>query len=385
MEKLIVNDWHRAPNDPFERAVILRATAAPEGLDIERLRFVEAGRFGFATEGGHIASLVTGGAELEVRGQRAPLRLASGTHLYLPPGADAGLRAEAGSELVIVSAPTEAQTRGRELIVRDERFLSACASAAQSLRWILTPQYLSRRIFLHHDKTLLSKSGHPISWFHTTMFDVTGLPKNEDGESVFKMSYNSRTEINVCYEVHGEARVRMALHPYARTGQAWGPWLELSGDTSYHLNEAAKGPEEEWIEDPETGVRRPYRNKHEVRSEGHVSLFCLFDPAPTGVERHKPGEYSDYEPISEVTSRPEYATLQREISRFDEMIDRLSMARALGELDAHRGSAPWQIYEQGSSAQTAIEQALFAALQGEGTGRDRVIARWLRDRDPTLM
>jgi hypothetical protein len=45
------------------------------------------------------------------------------------------------------------------------------------LRWVITPQYLSRRIFLHHDPTLLSKSGHPVSWFHTTMFDVAGLPK----------------------------------------------------------------------------------------------------------------------------------------------------------------------------------------------------------------
>ena len=84
---------------------------------------------------------------------------------------------------------------------------------------LLTLQYLSRRIFLHHDPTLLSKSGNPVSLFHTTMFDVDGLPKNEDGEPVFKMSYNSRTEFNVCYDVKGIARVRMAEHPYKATNQ----------------------------------------------------------------------------------------------------------------------------------------------------------------------
>jgi hypothetical protein len=39
------------------------------------------------------------------------------------------------------------------------------------------------------------------------MFDVAGLPKNEEGDSVFKMSYNSRTEFNVCYDVKGKAKV----------------------------------------------------------------------------------------------------------------------------------------------------------------------------------
>ena len=46
------------------------------------------------------------------------------------------------------------------------------------------------------------------------MFDVAGLPVNEDREPVFKMSYNSRTEVDVCYDVKGTARVRMAQHPY---------------------------------------------------------------------------------------------------------------------------------------------------------------------------
>ena len=146
------------------------------------------------------------------------------------------------------------------------------------------------------------------------MFDMAGLPGNEDGEPVFKMSYNSRTEFNVCYDVKGAARVRMAQHPYTETEQRWGPWLPLDGDSTYHLNEPAGGPEEECLIDTTTGNRQFYRNKHEVHIvNGQVTLFCLFDPAPTGVERHRPGEYSDYEPLSQVLGTGAYETHQREM------------------------------------------------------------------------
>src|SRR5262249_18756391 len=148
------------------------------------------------------------------------------------------------------------QARGRNLLLRDETFLAACAAGSQSLRWVLTPQYLSRRVFLHHDPILLSKSGNPVSWFHTTMFDVIGLPNNDEGEPVFKMSYNSRTEFNVIYDVEGEARVRFARHPYRSAGQVWEPWQPIDGDTTYHLNEAAGGPDEECEIDEATHARR---------------------------------------------------------------------------------------------------------------------------------
>ena len=177
-------------------------------------------------------------------------------HLYIPPGMPLAIEAGKGTELVRVSCPDASRARGTELLVRNEKYLAACAAPSQSLRWILTPQYLSRRVFLHHDRTLLSRSGNPVSWFRTTMFDVGGLPGNEDGEPVFKMSYNSRTEFNVCYDVKGTARVRMALHPYSDSGQTWGPWQRLDGDATYHLNETAGGPEEECRIDAKTGKRR---------------------------------------------------------------------------------------------------------------------------------
>lgn len=374
MEQVIRNQWRRDAGGAFEQAAILRRDVHPEGLDVGRVRFVAAGRLTASPDEAHLVSTLRGRGTLFI-GSDGPLRLEPGVHVYLPPGQPSTLELEAGSELVRVSAPAS-QARGRRLLVRDETFVAACASASHSLRWVLTPQYLSRRVFLHHDQALLSRSGHPVSWFHTTMFDVTGLPTNEDGEPVFKMSYNSRTEFNVCYDVAGTARVRMAQHPYLERRQAWGPWQPIDGDATYHLNEAVDAPAVEWRVD-DRGTRRPFRNKHEVYIErGHVSLFCLFDPAPTGVERHRPGEYSDYEPIEDVLATPEYTVHKREIARYDEMLDGLSLAKARGELASAEGGALWQCYLEGRRTQQAIEAQLSHRLAADGSGRERAIARW---------
>lgn len=381
MQKVMKNEWRRGADAPFETAPILAHDTHPEGLDLDRVRFVGDGQLEVRPEVGHILSVIRGGGLLHVTSEPEPLAIGEGVHLYLPAGAGAQLECTAGSELVRLCAPTAERAPGKRILLRDERFVGACATTGHTLRWTLTPQYLSRRIFLHHDTTLVSKRMDPISWFRTTMFDVSGLPPNADGESVFKMAYNSRTEINVCYEVVGETKVRFASHPYSRAGsaseQAWGPWVELTSDSSYHLNEEADGADAEWTED--AGVRRCSRNKHEVRvADGrHVSLFCLFDPAPTGVERHHPGEYSDYEPLSTVITRPEYAVHRREIDRFDAMVDTLSIAKARGRLDELRGSPAWQLYLDGRSAQLEIERTLHDALMAGGTGRERVIEPWM--------
>jgi hypothetical protein len=365
--KIIRNVWRREPGERIERATILRHDVHPEGLDVERLRFVEPASFVPGEDAGHIVSVLTGTGRLRAAdGDGRPLALGAGVHLYLPAGLASSIEAEAGTELLRVSAPGLAQARGRRLLLRDETFLSACAAGPTSLRWILTPQYLSRRVFLHHDEILLSRSGDPVSWFRTTMFDVSGLPPNQEGEPVFKMSYNSRTEFNVCYDVAGRARVRMAFHPYHPSEQRWGPWFGLDGDSTYHLDEAAGGEE-------------PLRNKHEVHIVGgHVTLFCLFDPAPTGIERHRPGEYSDYEPLSNILGTELYASFAREIARYDDMVDRLSMAKARGELEALEGTPAWELYRQGRQAQLAIERRLAETLRAAGDGRDRVIARWMQ-------
>ncbi len=380
MQKLIKNEWRRESGEPFARAQILKHDIHPEGLDVDRIRFSEAGRLTPGASVGHIISVLRGRGNLYVPGDgKQPLHLEAGVHLYLPPGLETALEAEPETEVLRVSSPTASQTRGKRLLLRDETFLAACASGSQLLRWILTPQYLSRRIFLHHDPILLSRSGNPVSWFRTTMFDVAGLPGNEDGEPVFKMSYNSRTEFNICYDVKGTARVRMAKHPYQYTNQLWGPWLSLDGDSTYHLNEAAGSSEEECRIDEKTQAKQFLRNKHEVHIvDGYVSLFCLFDPAPTGIERHQPGEYSDYEPLSHVLRTELYETYQREIARYDEMVDRLSLAKAMGKMNTLHATPLWQLYLHGREAQVAIEADLAKALAAEGSGRERVLTHWMQ-------
>ena len=380
MQKLIKNKWRRESGEPFMRAHILSHEVHPEGLDVDRIRFIEAGRLAPESSVGHLISVFRGSGRLHVEGDnRQSFHVEAGVHLYLPPGLVSVLNAEQGTELLHVRSISAAQARGKQMLLRDETFLAACASGSQLLRWILTPQYLSRRIFLHHDPVLLSKSGNPVSWFRTTMFDVAGLPHNEDGEPVFKMSYNSRTEFNVCYEVKGTARVRMAQHPYQETKQLWGPWLPLDGDSTYHLNEAAGSTEEECRIDEVTQTPQFLRNKHEVHIvDGYVTLFCLFDPAPTGVERHRPGEYSDYEPLSQVLGTKLYETHQREIARYDEMVDRLSLAKAMGTLNSLQGTPIWDLYVQGREAQAVIESELAKTLAAEGTGRAQVLAQWMQ-------
>lgn len=352
----------------------------PEGLDIDRVRFVETGSFTPKSSVGHIISVLQGRGKLHAAdADRQTFSLTAGVHLYVPPGLETILEAESGTDLLSVSSPSASQARGRRLLLRDETFIAACAFGTQSLRWIFTPQYLSRRIFLHHDQVLLSKCGNPVSWFRTTMFDVAGLPQNEDGEPVFKMAYNSRTECNVCYDVKGNARVRMAMHPYRETKQSWSPWFPLDGDSTYHLNEAAGSPEEESLIDASTGTRQFFRNKHEVHIvDGQVTLFCIFDPAPTGVERHRPGEYSDYEPLSQVLGTRAYETHQREISRYDEMVDALSVAKATGTLSKYQGTPVWELYQRGREAQAAIESEVAKTMITEGKGREKVLAPWMQ-------
>jgi hypothetical protein len=380
MQKLIKNNWRREPGEQFERLEILSHDIHPEGLDVDRIRFIKAGSLAPSEFVGHIISVMRGKGRLRLVGENGQiLHLDIGVHLYLPPGIASVIDMDPGGEILQVSSVSASQARSKRLILRDETFLSACAYGSHSLRWILTPQYLSRRIFLHHDPILLSKSGNPVSWFRTTMFDVAGLPVNQDGEPVFKMSYNSRTEFNVCYDVKGKARVRMAYHPYENTKQLWGPWFALDDDSTYHLNEAAGSPEEECQIDETTGTRQFLRNKHEVHIvNGHVTLFCLFDPAPTGIEKHRPGEYSDYEPLSQVIGTKLYETHHREIVRYDDMVDQLSIAKARGALSTLHGTPAWELYLQGRGAQAAIESELANKLAAEGNGRELVLAQWMQ-------
>ena len=145
------------------------------------------------------------------------------------------------------------------------------------------------------------------------------------------------------------------------------------------MNESAGSAEEECLLDEVTRTPRYLRNKHEVYIiNGHVTLFCMFDPAPTGVENHRPGEYSDYEPLAHVLGTESYENHQRVIAKYDEMVDQLSLAKAMGSLHTLRGTSIWELYLQGREAQKAIESELAKALTAEGRGREQVIARWMQ-------
>ena len=381
LPKVIRNEWRREANQPCTCAKILQHDVHPEGLDMERIRFIEPGEYRLDPGQGHILSVTRGRSGLSCpQAYEKTLRLGEGCHLYIPAGMESIFQPEADTEFLHVQPVEPSQAEGKKLLLRDEQFLSACASEGRALRWILTPQYLSRRVFLHNDTTLLSKSGNRVSWFRTTMFDVAGLPNNDEGEPVFKMSYNSRTEINVCYDVKGVARVRMARHPYRSPGQAWTPWFKLDSDSNYHLNESAGGPEEECYFDAVTQTMKYLRNRHEVYIiDGYVTLFCMFDPAPTGSERHHPGEYSDYESIKYVLGTPEYEIQQKELAKYDPMVDELSLAKAKGELDSCQGTPVWDLYLQGLGHQVDIEAQLAKELIDEGNGRERVLQKWMME------
>lgn len=372
MQRVIVNEWRQIGDSEIESAQILRHDAHPEGLNFSRVRFQGKGLFTPPLDSGTLASVLAGEAVLACA-DAGELRMAAGTHVYLPPGSRASFRAYAGAELALVQSPSAARARGDALVLRDDQFLAACAQPGLALRWILTPQYLSRRVFLHHDRTLTSRTGDPLSWFHTTMFDVEGLPENDEGLPAFKMSYNYRTEPNICYDVAGKATVRMAKHPYSKQGQEWGPWQVIDDQTTYHLGEAAT--EAEWHQGP--SGRKPRRNKHEIRIvEGHVSLMCMHDPAPTGAERHAAGEYSEYGDLALTLGTPDYKEYLEQLQSLDQMVDALSMAKARG--DEKIDELPqWADYQAGLAAQRGIESELEQGLVAAGHGREAILRAWM--------
>ncbi|MBL4633430.1 MAG: hypothetical protein JKY56_06145 [Kofleriaceae bacterium] len=383
-ENFIVNAWVANADSGVETAEILHHDQCPEGLDFTRVRFPEPGGLALPSAFGCIVSVIRGGGALLLEGRE--LAVGEGVHWYQPPGFSARVECSVGTELVIVAAAEGGRARGTQFLLRDEEFLAACGHEKGALRWVLTPQYLSRRVFLHHDRTLLSKSGNPLSWFHTTMFDVEGLPKNQEGKSVFKMSYNYRTEPNLCYEVDGEAMVRMAKHPYSEHNQAWHPWHVLDGDTTYHLNEDvcdseyvhSDGISPDGIspDDLESGKERlPRRNKHEVRiAVGSVSLLCMHDPAPTGAERHSAGEYSEYGDLEKVVGSKEHREYLQALKPLDEMVDALSLAKAEGK--------DWQKhihflrYQAGRAAQIGSENQLCEEVAVQTPKRLQILRSW---------
>ena len=60
------------------------------------------------------------------------------------------------------------------------------------------------------------------------------------------------------------------------------------------------------------------------------------------------------------------------------MIDQLSMAKAMGQLEAFWGTPIWDLYLNGRAAQIAIESELAKTLVAEGKGRDHVLGHWMQ-------
>src|SRR4030042_2067930 len=100
MQKLINNDWHFESGKPFVRAQILSHEIHPEGLDADRIRFLEVGCLAPRPNVGHIISVLRGSGKLRLAGDdRQTFQLEVGVHLYLPPDLEFILDAERGTEL----------------------------------------------------------------------------------------------------------------------------------------------------------------------------------------------------------------------------------------------------------------------------------------------
>jgi hypothetical protein len=381
MEKIIHNNWRQLGKGRFYTEILNRHIH-PEGLDVSRFSFEQSGEIELDGRDGHIVTILSGRVQLTINSFKNPLKLGSPLHLYIPPQENARLKVTVNTQLIHIAGPEE-QARGEKLIVRDEQFIRATADGDRMFRWVLTPQYLSRRVILHHDKTLLSKDHFPISWFRTTMFDVNGLPPNDDGLPVFKMQYDNQTEANVCYDVLGDSKVRMAFHPYKEKGQEWGEWQLLGNDTTYYLNEDSHSSDAEWVTNSETGEKFSRRNKHEVYipEGGYVSLCCLFDPGPTGSEKHMPGKYSSYQDVNKVVGTEAYQQHLEALIPFDEMVDKLSLLKAQGLLVESDKAPKWTFYRHGLENQIELESRLVQQLRNENRGRDAVVLKWINKSD----
>lgn len=367
--KIIKCRWKTVTPEGFLRyAKIIDRSESVEGIGIRRYEGPSGSRIKLDGDDGHILTVLSGKAILDSHLLDQRLTLRAGVHAYIPPGFSARLRLVDQTSGIHASA-SDAYARGNQLLLHDEAFL--CVN-----RFVLTPQYLSRRAFLHRDETLVSRSGDPVAWFHTTMLDTNGLPPNDEGLGVFKMSYNHQSEINVIYDLARSARVRFAHHPYSSTNtQRWSDWAELSDQTTYYLNESSSGDEIETVIDPATGQPDFLRNKHEIFIEenGYVSLCCLFDPGPTGMERHLPGEYSAYAPVRDIVNTPEYRRFLEQVAPLDEMLQSLSMAVATDPDVSLERSNHWDTYQ---SALINAEQREQAMIDSEASGRESILDPW---------
>lgn len=352
---------------------ILDGRVHSEGHDVARVECEKGKNVVFTPDSseGHVISFTEGQGRLEIDGkayrvgsrQNGLANQEGEIHCYIPKGKKVKITSDGANPLKFeqMSSNKEAgsDAPGKKFIIRDEKFLKELSGSytddkkqEQTVsRWVVTPQYTSRRVFLDHDSTLTAKdTKDPVSMWHTSMNDTTTLPNeaiNEDGIKVFRMSYNNGTEFNIIQNVTGQpatedtpkAEVRFALHPYADENkmkkggdtpasmddvqtQKWSDWMPLTGQETYYLNEPA-GSEETVTEG---GVEKNLRNRHEVRIDPGciVFLHCSFNPAPTGNEKHAVGLYSGYQKPEVSKAHPAYPAYIEALKNLDTKIDEAS-------------------------------------------------------------
>lgn len=359
------------------------------GVDTIRVKIPSNKKFKLNNSEGHIITVIYGKGVLKINSISDTLTTEKGSHMFIPLNENAEFESKSEDfELVVLSASKENVT-GKKFLIKNNLFLKISTSEDTLLRWITTPQYLSRRVFLHHESTLVSKIGFPVSWNNTTMFDCTGLPLNDVGLPVFRMSYNNNTEINCCYDVPITSKVRYAKHPYKTNTnntdnnnntvkQEWSDWADIDSNTTYSLVETAEQAEiiTETLEITETKdkdngiskdnnnsstttVTKAHRNKHEIfiPEKSYVSLCCMFDPGITGIEKHIKGQYSDYVPVSETIKTQSYKDYLQILTQVDIMIESLSLDYALGK-DIKKNEY-YEAFKNGLEKQKEIENQLM--------------------------
>jgi len=152
-------------------------------------------------------------------------------------------------------------------------------------------------------------------------------------------------------------------------------------NTLYYLNETHDGEEIEWHNDESTYENLALRNRHEVSIDkgGSATLICLFDPAPTGLEKHLPGEYSSYTPVSKILGTEAYDKFLEDVKPQDEMMDTLSLLEAEGDLneEAIRETKIWNIYQSCLKKKIGDDKELYERLKADRDGREKIIWPWM--------
>jgi hypothetical protein len=419
-QKIIVNDFRPAPDGgAYEVANVLNALDHSEGHDLDRVRFTGQGEFRPQDTEGHVISFTGGKGVLEITNPTTHETesyevgsehiggegLEGEVHCYIPKGFSARIISSADKPLTFEKMSSNqvagSDAPGTEFLIRDERVMQNNhgeiefeGDRQQVTRWVVTPQYTSRRAFLDHDATLTAKlkpgqtTPDPVSMWHTSMNDTTQLADsalNADNIKVFRMSYNNGTEFNIVQKVTGpepedgrpKAEVRYAIHPYmdendpvAMREQQWSPWMPLDEAPTYYLNEPA-GAEERVTERPagEEEQQKELRNRHEVRiSEGcRVYLHCSFNPAPTGSEMHAVGKYSGYAKAADTKALPRYGAYIAEMRRLDEVLDRES------KISLRREGIASQAYELTDAILNAKGAPQTHARVTSGTGIKKAV------------